>query len=624
MSKKRKFDPDWQEKYKNMIQTPERAVKSIKAGQRVFIGTGCATPVQLLNALTKRANELADVEIVELLTQAQAPEVYYELAQHFRIKSFFITAFVRDIIRKGLGDYTPVFLSDIPKLFAKGHMPLDVALIEISPPDESGMCSYGVSVDIVKSASENARLVIAQVNEQMPRTLGDTSIYVHDIDILVPVDLPVIEYKTPKLPEYYEKIAAYVASLIDDGSTIEIGIARIPQLVLKYLTDKKDLGIHTERITDSIIDLIESGAVNGSQKSIDRGRIVASFCMGSKKLYDLIDNNPLFAFHPTEYVNDPVLISQHHKMVAINVGLEVDLTGQVCSDSLGTRFYSGPGGQVDFNWGAARSINGKIIHAIPSTTVDGKVSRIVAHLSEGAEVVSTRGGTQYVVTEYGVAYLHGKSVQERALALISIAHPKFRPELLKAAIDAQYIHSELATIEGKILVGPPELKTSQILDDGTQINFRSIHPTDEPAIKRMFYAMSADSIYYRFMSRLKSAPGKEIQNFVYVDHRNELMIVGTVPEAHGENILACGGYYLEPKSNRAEVAFIVDDKWHNRGIGTFLLNHLIQIARNDGIAGFTAEVLQENLAMQSVFNNSGCMVSSTLDRGIYSFELDFE
>jgi acyl-CoA hydrolase/GNAT superfamily N-acetyltransferase len=622
--KKRNWDPNWKTLYADKIVTPQSAVASIKSGQRIFLGTGCATPVQLINALITRAHELADVEIIQLLTHGEAPNAYHELAKHFRVNSFFITANVRDIIQKGLGDYTPLFLSDIPRLFSSGQLPIDVAMIEVSPPDERGFCSLGVSVDICKSAAENARRIIAQVNEMIPRTRGNSFLHVYDLDFLVPIDLPVIEFRFSETRPEVSIIGDFVASLIDDCSTIEVGIGHIPQSILNFLKDKKNLGIHTNLITDTIIDLVKSGVINGSQKTIDRGKIVTSFCMGTTELYDLIDDNPMFSFQPIEYVNDPILIGRQHKMIAINLALEVDLTGQVCSDSLGTRLYSGPGGQTEFNWGAARSTHGKVIHVLPSTTQDGKVSRIVPHLSEGAEVVTTRGGAHYIVTEYGVAYLHGKSVHDRALALISIAHPNFRSELLRTAIEAKYVRSELAHVEGKILVGPQELKTAFLLSDGTQIYFRPIHPTDEPAIKRMFYTMSADSIYYRFMERLKSAPGKQLQDFVYIDHRNELMIVGTLPEADGERIIACGGYYLNPHTNRAEVAFIVEDKWHNRGIGTFLLKYLIQIARHDGIAGFTAEVLQENKSMQSVINKSGCTVKSLLDYGVYHFEIDFE
>ena len=311
-------------------------------------------------------------------------------------------------------------------------------------------------------------------------------------------------------------------------------------------------------------------------------------------------------------------------MVAINVALEVDLTGQVCADSLGTRFYSGIGGQVDFNRGAARSRGGRAVIALPSTAKDGEVSRIVTHLSQGAGVVTSRGDVHYIVTEYGVAYLHGKSIQERALALISIAHPDFRAELLRQAIEAKYARSERAAVEGKITVGPDALRTSMLLDDGTKIDFRPIHPTDMPRMKELFYALSKETVYYRFMRPMKQLPQKQIQDFVYVDHRGDVAIVGTLPEAHGEEILAIGRYYLDPETNRAEVAFVVRDEWQGRGIGKFMLKHLTTIARRSGIAGFTAEVLAGNGAMQAVINHADAKVRSKLEEGVHSFELHFE
>ncbi len=618
------YDPKWQSKYASMIETADDAVSHIRAGQRIFIGTGCAQPQEVVHALTTRSGELADTEIVHLLTMGEAPYAEAELTENFRVNSFFIAENVRNIIQEGLGDYTPIFLSDIPRLFASGQLPLDVALIQVSPPDERGMCSLGISVDIVKSATENAGFVIAEVNPRMPRTLGDSFIHVYDMDVLVPVDQPLLEVKPPEPNEVTRRIGEYVAALVEDGATVEMGIGQIPQAVLEFLKDRKDLGIHTEMFTDAIIDMIEGGAITGSRKSVDRGKVVASFVLGTRRLYDYIDNNPMFSFHPTEYVNDPHLISRQHKQAAINVALEVDLTGQVCADSLGTKFYSGIGGQVDFNRGAARSPGGKAIIALPSTAQNGKVSRIVAQLSPGAGVVTTRGDVHYVVTEYGVAYLHGKSVQARALALISIAHPDFRAELLREAIKDKYVREELSDVEGRLIVGPSELRTSMVLDDGTQVNFRPIHPTDEPNVRDLFYALSQETVYYRYMTYMKRLPQKQIQNFVYVDHRTEVAIVGTVPEAHGEDIIAVGRYYLDTKTNRAEVAFVVRDDWQNRGIGTFLLKHLITIARRNGIAGFTAEVLRDNKAMQTVFNRSGMKVKSHLSDNVYHFELEFE
>jgi acyl-CoA hydrolase/GNAT superfamily N-acetyltransferase len=618
------YDLEWKHKYSDVIKTPEDAVKAIRPGSRVFIGTGCAQPQELVRALVQRSNELTDTEIVHLLTMGEAPYALKKLTRHFRVNSFFISENVREIIQKGLGDYTPIFLSDIPKLFSSGQLPLEAALIQVTPPDEEGMCSYGISVDIVKSAAENATLVIAEVNPNMPRTLGDSFINVHDIDIIVPTEAEILEYQQPEINETTRKIGEYVAALVDNGSTMELGIGRIPHSVLEFLKNKKELGIHTEMLTDAIVDLVETGAITGTHKSLDREKIVASFCLGTRKLYDYIDNNPVFSFHPTEYVNNPSIISQQHKMVAINVALEVDLTGQVCSDSLGTRFFSGIGGQVDFNRGAAMSTGGKAIIALPSTAKNGEVSRIVAYLTPGAGVVTTRGDVHYVITEHGVAYLHGKSVQERSLALISIAHPKFRAGLLEKAIEVKYVRSELADVGDKLQYGPPELRTAYVLTDGTQINFRPIHTTDEPRMRELFYALSQEALYYRFMQHIKNVPGKQIQDFTYIDHRSELALVGTLPEAHGEDIIAIGRYYLDKKTNRAEVAFVVRDEWHSRGIGSFLYKHLANIARGNGIAGFTAEVLRENKSMQAVFNNSGHKVKSRLEEGVYSFKIDFE
>ncbi len=618
------FDPGWREKYKSQVHSPVDAVRKIRPGQRIFIGTGCAEPLELVSALTKRATELPDTEIVHLLTFGDAPYAHRELAQYFRVNSFFIAENVRDIIQEGLGDYTPIHLSDIPRLFDSGQLPLDVALIHVTPPDEFGLCSFGVSVDIVKSAAENASLVIAQVNPNMPRTLGDSFIDVKDIDILVPSEAPILEVPPPEVTEVTRQIAEYVAALIEDGSTIEFGIGRIPQALLSCLKDKKDLGVHTEMVTDGIIELIESGAITGARKTVDHARIVASFAIGTRRIYDYIDNNPLFSFHPTEYVNNPFIIQQQNKMVAVNTALEVDLTGQVCADSIGSKFFSGVGGQVDFNRGAAKSRGGKAIIAMPSTAKGGTASRIKTHLSEGAGVVTTRAGVNYVATEYGVAYLHGKSVQERALALISIAHPKFRADLLKAAIEAKYLSASLADKEGKILVGPKELRTTYLLNDGTLLNFRPIHPTDEPRMRDLFYKLSEATIYYRFMSHQRRVSRQQIQDFVYIDHRNDVTIVGTVPEAHGEDIIAVGSYYLDHKTNLAEVAFVVSDSWQNHGIGTFLLKHLMRIARRNGIRGFTAEVLTENKPMQAVINKSNCKVKSRLAGNVYSYEMDFE
>lgn len=601
----------------------------MRPGQRVFIGTGCAEPQELVAALVKNAPNLADIEIIHLLTKGDASYTDENLADTFRVNSFFIGQNVRDRIQEGFGDYTPVLLSEIPKLFQSGRVPIDVALIQVTPPDKRGRVSLGISVDIVKSAAENASLVIALVNEQMPFTYGDSLLDIYDIDFLVPTNKPILERASKPPHSSTEKIAEYIAALIEDGDTLQFGmgripgIGRIPPAVMNYLKDKKDLGIHTEMITDSIIPLVESGAVTGKKKTIDRGKIVASFCMGTRKLYDLIDNNPLFSFKPSDYVNDPFVISELDRMVSINMAMEIDLTGQVCSDSSGDKFYSGIGGQVDFNRGAARSKGGKPIIVISALDETSKQSRIVSRLSPGAGVVITRGDVHFVVTEHGVAYLHGKTVQERALALISIAHPEHREQLFQEAIDQKLIRREHADIEGGFVVASNERKKVYVLDDGISLTLRPIRPTDEQGMKNLVYALSQETLYNRFISRKRHFGAKQILDFVYVDHRKNVAYVVTVPENHGEDIVAVGRYYLDEKTNRAEVAFVVRDEWQGKGIGKILFRQLMVVAKQSGIAGFTAEVLRDNRKMQSVFNKCGLAVKSHLEEDMYSFQMDF-
>jgi len=606
------------------VCTADEALARVRSGMRVFIGSGCAAPQKLVAALASRGPQVYDVEIMHILTFGDAPYARKDLLDHFRHNAFFIGPNVREAVNEGVADFTPIFLSEIPALFRRKQMHLDVALVQVSPPDEHGYCSYGVSVDVVKAAVESAGCVIAEVNRNMPRTLGDSFVHISELDALVESDLPILEHPFEAPSPEETSIGEFVATLVENGSTLQTGIGEIPSAVMAALMGKRDLGMHTEMFTEAIMPLIEAGVLNGKAKSLLPGKVVASFCFGGRKLFDYIHNNPVFEFRPTEFTNDPYIIAQNVKMVAISSAIEVDLTGQVCSDSIGERFYSGIGGQVDFNRGAAKSRGGKAIIALPSTAKNGTVSRIRTHLSPGAGVVTTRAGVHYVVTEYGVAYLHGKSVQERALALLSVAHPKFRAELLKEAIAAKYLSAEMADKEGKILVGPKELKTTYLLNDGTQLNFRPIHPTDEPRMRDLFYKLSAATIYYRFMSHQKRVSRHQIQDFVYIDHRNDVTIVGTLPESHGEEIIAIGSYYLDVKTNLAEVAFTVSDKWQNHGIGTFLLKHLMRTARRNGIRGFTAEVLVENKPMQAVINKSNTKVSSKVGTGVVSFEMAFE
>jgi acyl-CoA hydrolase len=551
-----------------------------------------------------------------------APYADERFRDRFKMNTFFIADNVRDALARGVGDYTPIFLSDIPGEFESGNIPIDVALISVTPPDQNGLCSLGVSVDIVKSAAANAKYVIAQVNSRMPRVLGDSFLHVKDIDLLVPFDEPIIEVPVPEPDDTLRRIGQNIARLVEDGSTIECGIGRIPQALAEFLRDKKDLGVHTEMFSDWIIDLIECGAITCSHKTLNRNKVVASFCMGSRRLYDYIDNNPTFEFHPTEYVNDPFVIAQHDKMVGINVGLEIDLTGQVCADSLGYRFYSGIGGQVDFIRGAARSRGGKAIIAMPSTARNGEVSRIVPRLTEGAGVVTTRGDVHYVVTEYGVAYLHGKSIRERVLALVNIAHPKFRREILQAAKAQKYIYEDQIELAWEQMSYPEELERHATLKNGTEIFFRPVKPSDEQAITDMLYSLSSDSVRKRYFTHTRAFPHKDVQKLANVDYRQDIAIVALVPGLSTDEIVAVAQYFLDPRSMTAEVAFVVQDEWQQNGMGTFLLDYLAEIARARGVRRFVASVLSSNRSMLQVFHNSGYNVSTSYDGESYHVEFD--
>ncbi len=616
---------DWKQKYASMIGTAAQAMQAIRPGNSIFIGTGCAQPQHLVEALVTHGGHIYDAHVVHLLTMGSAPYARPELREKFKMNSFFVADNVRDALEQGIGDYTPVFLSDIPQLFETGRVPIDVALISVTPPDVNGLCSLGVSVDIVKSAAANAKFVIAQVNAHMPRTLGNSFIHVNAIDMLVPCDEPIIAVDPPELNDVLRRIGQNLARLVEDGSTIECGIGRIPQAMAEFLHDKKELGVHTEMFGDWILELIECGAVTCSKKTINHGKVVASFCMGSQRLYDYVDNNPFFEFHPTEYVNDPFVIAQHDKMVGINVGLEIDLTGQVCADSLGFRFYSGIGGQVDFIRGCARSRGGKPIIAMPSTAKDDTITRIVPKLTEGAGVVTTRGDVHYVVTEFGIAYLHGKSIRQRVLSLIDIAHPKFRKELIQAAKAQGYLLPDQIELEWDKVRYPEELEKYETLRDGTEIFFRPVKPTDEAALSEMLYSLSTESVRKRYFTHTKTFPHKDVQRLTNVDYEQNLAIVGVVPgAAGGEEIVAIAQYFLDPKTLVAEVAFIVQDEWQDKGMGSFLLDYITSIAKSRGVRRFYATVLPLNKAMLQIFYNSGYAVQTEFDGQAYTITYDLE
>lgn len=430
---------NWEHIYQSKLTTIDAALASVQSGDRLYIGGGAGVPRELAAGLVQRADSLQGVEITHIVTFDDAVYARPEYEAAFRVNALFIGGNVRSAVQNGRADFTPVFLSEIPRLFLEGHLPLDVTLISLSPPDKHGFCSYGVEVGTTKSAADSARIVVAEINPQMPRTHGNSFIHVSQLDHIVEVDYPLPEAPQGGGTDVHDRIGRIVADMIPDGATLQMGIGSIPDAVLRHLHHHRDLGIHSELFSDGVIDLVENGVITCARKTFHVGKIIAGFLFGTQRLYNYVDDNPIFEMHPTEYINDPFNIARNARMVAINSALQVDLTGQVCADSIGTRFYSGVGGQVDFMRGAARSEGGLPIIALPSTARGGTISRIVATLTEGSGVSTTRNDVHYVVTEFGVAEMYGKSVRERAWALINIAHPQFRRELRAKAQEVGYL-----------------------------------------------------------------------------------------------------------------------------------------------------------------------------------------
>ena len=616
---------NWKKLYAERLVSARDALLKIRSGSRIFLGPAGGVPQYLLEELVKlgaESNRLSDVEIVHMLTLGAAPHVQKVYDRHFRHNSFFVGPGVRKATAEGLADYTPIFLSEIPGLFYSGRMPLDAALIQVTPPDRFGFCSLGVSVEAVKAAAETASIVIAQVNPQMPRTLGDSFIHIEDIDYFVERDEPLLEIQPAPADAVALQIARHVTRLVENGSTIQVGIGRVPNAILYGLMEKKDLGVHTEMFSDGLIDLIEAGVVTNRRKSFHAGKILAAFCVGTRKLYDYVDNNPMFEFHPIDYNSLPSNIAKNDKMIAINTALQVDITGQICADSIGHQIYSGIGGQADFMRGASMSHQGKPIIAIPSTaeTPQGTVSRIVPSLSQGAGVVTTRGNAHYVVTEYGVAFLHGKSLRERAVSLIQVAHPKFREQLLAEAKKMNYLYEDQIIPE---TIYPVEMEHTEKFGD-LELFFRPVKPSDERLFQEYLYKLSERSVYLRFFQVRRDFPHELAQEMVAADYDRHMGIVGTLGTSDTAPIIAAGHWMMDYNENMAEIAFSVMDEHQRKGIGTHLLHFLMRIGKERGIHGFRANVIAGNMAMMRVFQRSGCVLHTEYEGGEISLSFRFD
>jgi len=609
------------------LAAPEEAFACIHRGDRLFIGTGCGQPQYLVEQLVAyteaHPKAFFDAEVLHVWTLGVAPYLKEEVKRNFRLDSFFISDVTREAVNRGAADYTAIFLSQVPALFQRGILPIDVALVQTSLPDEHGFVSLGISVDIVKAAVDSARIVICQMNRFMPRTHGDTFLHLNEIDYVMAHDEPLLEYLPDAPDDVCERIGSYVARLVEDGATIQVGYGRIPDAILGRLSDRRHLGVHTELFSDGIAKLMRTGVIDNDRKTIDRHKTVAAFSMGRAETYAYLDDNPAISFRPVDYTNSPAVISQIRKMTAINTALEIDLTGQVTAESLGSTFYSGVGGQADFMRGAMLAPEGKSILVLPSTAKGGEVSRIVPRLAEGAGVTLTRGDVHYVVTEFGIAYLHGKSIRERAMELIRVAHPSFRARLLSEAKEAGLIYKDQAFVPGRRGEYPERLETYRTTEAGTEILLRPVRISDEPLMKEFFYSLSDQSTYRRFISARKDMPHERLQEFVVIDYTTEMVILAVRQDEEKETVLGVGQYGIDVATHTADVALVVRDDHQNQGIGTEILSYLTYLAKREGLLGFTAEVLIENVAMMHLFESAGFSMERRREAGVYQVKLLF-
>ncbi len=601
-------DHDWRKKWKKKEITAKEAIGKIIPGNRVFIDTACSEPQALTTELIHASEQLIDTEIIHFLTIF--PEKYFKdkAEDLFRHNAFFIGKTLREEINKGQADYTPILASEIPSLFLSGRKNIDVALIQVTPPDRYGFCSFGINVDMAKPISQSAYLTIAEINPQMPRTLGNSFIHMKEINYFVYNDAPLLEFHFKEKDDNLDRIGQNVANLVENKSTIHIGNGYLPNACLKYLMDKKDLGMHSHYITDNIIPLIENTVLTCRKKNFHPEKVITSMVLGTKKLYHFVDNNPYIEFYPTDYVCNPKYIGMNKKMVSINQALQIDLTGQVNTSSKGYGFYSGIGDTVDFMRGAAFSKGGKPIIVLPSTRKNGSVSTIVPHLDEGAGVILSRADVHYVVTEWGVAYLHGKTIRERVLELICIAHPDFRQSLLDEAKSLNYVFSDQmlpCDDEGRICLYPSKYETIFRIAGVGRVRIRPVRTTDEPLLKDLYYSLNERDRYLRFFEVKKEFTHSKTQNEVNIDYDNIFSLGAYIGDISKEEMIGNATYYLNPTNNMAEYSFLVREDFRGKGLGSFLYHHLIIIAKEKGVKGFYGNIHIQNKNTVQIIRKGG-------------------
>jgi acyl-CoA hydrolase/GNAT superfamily N-acetyltransferase len=593
---------------------PSEWGKWIRPGSRVFVGSGAGCPRALVRSLMENAAALEDAELVHVHAFGEAPWLQPAVAAAFSVNAFVAGPEIREAVRQGRADYTPCFLSEIPALFLDGILPLDAALVQVSPPDAHGYCSFGVSVDVVSAACRAARTVIAQINPRMPRTHGQSFIHRDAIHACFEAGEELPEQAFPPPSPALAAIGKYVAQLVEDGCTLRLGVGALPEAVLHNLAGHRDLGIHTEMLGEAFLPLLESGVINNRRKTLHPGKTIASFCVGTRRLYDYVHDNPHVEFHPTEYVDNPLVIARNDRMVSVASALEVDLSGQVVADPFGHGFFSGFGGQVDFIRGATMSAGGVPIVALPSTTEDGTASRIQPFLREGAGVVTSRGDVHYVVTEYGVATLRGRSLRERALELIQIAHPEFRGQLLREAV----AHGTLPSYQK----APPrpvadlgDLELRKLRLRGQSFILRPLHPSDIRRLQEFFYSHTMETIQMRYGYAITRMTRERAYDLVNVDQSRDLALAVFEVQGPRQIIHAVGRYYLDREGKSAEVAFVVRETKRRLGLASTLMLALMDVARKRGLSSLWGRVRKDNLPMLALFKRFGGQTTDTCVAG---------
>ena len=615
----------WADNYVERKRTGQKAISMLKAGQRVFIGSSCGEPQYLMRKLAEASDNFTDLEIIRLLSLESTPLTLIAdetRDQSFNIRSFYLGSAIPKSIAKNKRFITPMNLSAVPRLFQSRRLPLHAALIQVSPPDDFGWMSLGISVDITLAAAMSADLVIAQVNSRMPRVLGRSFIHVNDVDVFVEHEEELLTVgELPEL-ETANLIGRLIARLVDDGSTIQISPGTTPQSILLALSDKNDLGVHTQFLTNDIMRLVSMGVITNREKGFNAGKLVASSAIGTNDLYEFLDDNPSIEFHPSDYVNDPGIISRHNKMLSMNVAMTMDLTGQVAADALSFNHFSGVTGMLDFIRGSSQSEGGKSILMLTSTNIDGKKSRIVPMLNDTAIVVP-RGDVQYVVTEYGAVNLFGKSLQERAMAMISIAHPDFRDELFFEAREMGLLGAERTLSESAHGIYPIKMEETRKID-GELITIRPAKPVDERRIQGHFYNQDKNDIYSRFFKTRTRFVRDDMEGMYQIDYIKDLTLLAVVGEFGFGRVVAVGEYLLDQANNIAEVAFSVSKDWQGKGLGKILMQKLSAAARENGIAGLMAYTLPRNRSMVMLFKTLPYKVSTVYDGDVIELSCRFD